>query len=96
MTPGQELKVEVAKLIPSFFNVPEFQQYMEPIYPEDSVTGDLYLDDAHMAGMLRVRAKATGVTIVAEAQLVSIIRAMQAVFNGLGVSREQRRAQADA
>lgn len=65
--------------------------YLDAIYPEQAVEGDLRLDDSEAARMIRAYAKRQGNTYLAKQKLSVIVKALNVVLRRYHISRKDRR-----
>lgn len=70
---------------------PEFRQYIDAVYDEDSVTGKLAYDDFKAAELIQKRAMEEFDSEVASIKPVAVVRGMKIVLRRYGASREERR-----
>ena len=74
----------------------DFIRFLEPAYTEQSVHGDLFLDDAELARMIIGFAEINNEPLVADTKLKGVIRAMNVALRRYNFTRKQRRAEAEA
>jgi len=69
----------------------KYQAFLDAVYKEQAVEGDLKLDDAEAARMIRDEAKKQGNTYVAGQKLATIVNALNVVLRRYCISRRERR-----
>jgi hypothetical protein len=75
----------------SLWETKAYRALLDAVTPEDAVEGDLRIDDAKAAEMIRTEAVKQGNRYVAEKKLGTLVQALHVVMRRYGISRKERR-----
>lgn len=69
----------------------KYRNFLDAVYSEQAVEGDLHIDDSEAARMIRDYAMDNGMLYVAEQKLGTLVKAMNVVMRRYRISRKERR-----
>ena len=75
----------------SLWEKPEYQRYLDAVYKEQAIEGDLFCDDIEASRLIREEARRQGNAYVASQKLATIRRALMVVLRRYQISRTERR-----
>ena len=85
------LNDQIESIHMSLWEEPAYKRYLDAVYSEQAVEGDLFVDDIEAARMIRAYAKEKGVTYVREQKLATIRKSLLVVLRRFGTTRRERR-----
>ena len=91
----KSLNDAVDNIVVKLLDDERFARFLAPAYPEQSVHGDLFLDDAELARMIIQEAAENDILLITETKLKGVIRAMNVALRRYSFSRKQRREEAE-
>ena len=88
----QSLNNMIEQLHLQLWTDPVYRRLLDAVYVEQAVEGDLKLDDAEAARMIRTMAQESdGFSYVAAQKLSTICKALRVVLRRFNIPRDQRR-----
>ena len=85
------LNDQIESIHMSLWENPVYKKFLDAVYSEQAVEGDLFVDDIEAARMIRAYAKEKGVTYVREQKLATIRKSLLVVLRRFGTTRRERR-----
>ena len=75
----------------SLWEKPEYQRFLDAVYKEQAIEGDLFCDDIEASRLIRDEARKQGNAYVSGQKLATIRKALMVVLRRYRISRTERR-----